>query len=57
MANIPQKSPDPTEETLTAIREALVTDQPERLAAPPVPPASDSDPACGSRATSDDSPT
>src|SRR5664280_1065776 len=45
MANIPQKSPDPTEEALIAIREALVTDQPERLAAPPVPPASDSDPA------------
>ncbi|HSP49963.1 MAG TPA: hypothetical protein VLN61_07235 [Pseudolabrys sp.] len=45
MANIPQKSPDPTEEALTAIREALVTDQPERLAVPPVPPTGDSDPA------------
>ena len=31
MANIPQKSPDPTEEALSAIQEALSTGQPERL--------------------------
>ena len=43
MANIPQKSPDPTEEALTAIREALDTNQPERRAAPPATPTGESD--------------
>ena len=37
MANIPQKSPDPTEEALTAIREALATDQSEATRAAPPP--------------------
>src|ERR1035437_7944823 len=43
MANIPQKSPDPTEEALTAIREALDTNQPERRAALPATPTGESD--------------
>src|ERR1700693_2512192 len=40
---IPQKSPDSTEESLTAIREASDTSHPERRAAPPVTPTGESD--------------
>ncbi len=47
MANIPQKSPDPTEEALSAIREALSTGQPERVATAPAAPAAASEPAQG----------
>ncbi len=47
MANIPQKSSDPTEEALSAIREALSTGQPERVATAPAAPAAASEPAQG----------
>ena len=36
MANIPQKSKDPTEDALHAIQEALSAGQPDRSAVPPV---------------------
>ena len=39
MANIPQKSPNSTEDALSAIREALSVGQPERVAAAPAAPA------------------
>ena len=35
MANIPQKTLDPTEEALVAIQEALSTNSPERIATAP----------------------
>ena len=38
MANIPQKSTDPTEDALHAIEEALSAGQPDRRAVPPVGP-------------------
>src|ERR1700688_4426262 len=47
MANIPQKSKDPTEDALTAIQDALNLRPPERRAVTPTAPASDSDPAQG----------
>ena len=44
MANIPQKSSDPTEEALSAIREALSTGQPARPGEAAAAPAPDNDP-------------
>jgi len=43
MANIPQKSPDPTEDALNAIQEALTAGQGERRSAPPAASVGDSD--------------
>jgi gas vesicle protein/flagellar biosynthesis/type III secretory pathway chaperone len=47
MANIPQKSPNPTEETLSAIRDALGAGQPQPAGTAPAAPATDSDVAHG----------
>ncbi len=44
MANIPQKSSDPTEEALSAIQEALSTGQPARPGEAAAAPAPDNDP-------------
>ena len=43
MANIPQKSPNPTEDALNAIQEALTAGQDERRSAPPAASVGDSD--------------
>jgi hypothetical protein len=43
MANIPWKSPDPTEEALHAVQEALNTSQVESNTAPPATPAGPSE--------------
>ena len=47
MANIPQKSPNRTEEALSAIREALAAGQPTSAATAPAAPPADSDLAQG----------
>ena len=46
MANIPQKSPDPTEDTFNAIKEAMANGEAERRAPPP--PFSETPPAAAS---------